>query len=281
VTVTAATLLGGYAAWRYRRSVSTAWGRVSYRHIERESEAPTLVLIHGWGRTADSAWWPVFQRSRHSIVAVDLPGHGRSVVERPFSFSLAAEAVTRAVEDAGLDRPVLVGHSMGGPVALTTLLWTGPDAFAGLVGMASSAYWVAPRQMVVLAAGPVVMGPRSPVTVRRHRREARRDPTRAGHIAWEWAIRPERQVLVEAAMELRRFDARRWSGLHVPPTTWVITADDGIVDPDHQRASALFLGATAVELPFEHSLVVEHPEPVTRLLDSIAEQPGDPTPLAV
>ncbi len=61
----------------------------------------------------------------------------------PFSFGLAAEAVGRVVSDAGVERPVLVGHSMGGPVVLTTLRHAAAE-FSGLVALATSAHWVRP-----------------------------------------------------------------------------------------------------------------------------------------
>jgi pimeloyl-ACP methyl ester carboxylesterase len=48
------------------------------------------------------------------MVVVDLPGHGRSQLDEPFSFEQAAEAVERSAIHAGLERPVLAGHSMGG-----------------------------------------------------------------------------------------------------------------------------------------------------------------------
>lgn len=264
------------------RSLSTSWGRISYRYVSRpESPHPAIVLIHGWGRTADSAWWPVILRSHRSVLAVDLPGHGRSLLDRPFTFSLAAESVLAAIDDAGLDRPLLAGHSMGGPAALTTVLWAGASSFSGLVAMATSAYWVRPRQIVMVASAPYVLGARSPVTIRTQRNESRRTPDDVSRIAWEYAVRPDRQVMIDSALELRRFDARRWTGLRLPPTTWVITARDGVIDPDDQRSSAAMLAQHRVELQCEHSLVVEAPDQVTRILDAVAARPDRPALVAL
>jgi pimeloyl-ACP methyl ester carboxylesterase len=302
LALAAAPVVAGYSALRYRnavrqldalpatppdlpgrvRSLATDWGRISYRLVERGGDETTpVVLVHGWGRTGDSAWWPVFTAGRHTTLVVDLPGHGRSILDRPFTFSLAAETILAAIADAGLQRPMIVGHSMGGPVGLTTVLWAGAEAFAAFVGMATSAYWVRPRQIVTLAAAPYLMGPRAPGAVRAQRHETRRTPDEAGRIAWEYAVRPPRQVLMEAAVELRRFDARRWRGLAMPPTTWVVTARDGIIEPAAQRDSARLLGANRVELPCEHSLVVEAPGLVTRIIDTVAERPEGPVLVAV
>lgn len=292
----------GYAAVRYRkalreldalpvqppalpgvvRSLPMNWGRTSYRLISRpESPHPAIVLVHGWGRTADSAWWPVMLASNRTVLAVDLPGHGRSLLDQHFSFTLAAEAILASIDDAGLDRPLLAGHSMGGPACLTTILWAGASSFTGFVALATSAYWVRPRQIVMVASAPYVLGARSPLTIRSQRTEARRTPADTSRIAWEYAVRPERHVMIDTAMELRRFDARRWAGLELPPTTWVITTRDGVIDVADQRASATLLAQHRVELPTEHSVVTEAPSQVTRILDAVAARPDRPALVAV
>jgi sigma-B regulation protein RsbQ len=81
---------------------------------------PALVFIHCL--SCNRSFWReqlgVFAAD-HTVVALDLPGHGASGRERA-SWTLAAYAddVSRLVEELDLDRVVLVGHSMGGPVAL-------------------------------------------------------------------------------------------------------------------------------------------------------------------
>ena len=81
-----------------------------------------VVFIHGW--TCDRTFWraqePVYKKQR--ALLVDLPGHGQSdkpeVSYTPERFARAVEAV---MSHAGVDRGVLVGHSMGGAVAITFL----------------------------------------------------------------------------------------------------------------------------------------------------------------
>lgn len=78
---------------------------------------PRLVLLHGFTQTSDS-WAPVVGAlaSTHDIIAVDLPGHGRSA---DVDLDLAGTAAAVA-EQAG--RAVYVGYSMGGRVALRLAL---------------------------------------------------------------------------------------------------------------------------------------------------------------
>lgn len=236
-------------------------GTVTFRLIEG-SGGPPLVLLHGWGRSGDSAWWPFLRSTERTVVCIDLPGHGASMLDGPFTFDSAALAVATVIDHLKLDRPTVVGHSMGAAVALTLMRDAGVDAFSGLIGIASSAYWVRPRLWVALAAAPYVLSRRSPVLINAKRTELRATPDQAGRIAWEYAARPSQKVLRESAAELRRFDAREWADLLLPPTAWVVAAADGIIHPRHQRASGELLGAEIIELDSEHSVVTEAPEEV-------------------
>jgi len=91
--------------------------RIHYQNYGKGSEA--LVLIHGWTCNVDS-WrdqvWELARRNR--VIAVDLLGHGLS--DKPqitYSMDLFARVVEAVMRDAQVDRAVLVGHSMGTPIA--------------------------------------------------------------------------------------------------------------------------------------------------------------------
>ncbi len=78
-----------------------------------------LVLIHGWSCNLD--YWrdstPELAK-RNRVIAVDLPGHGLSdKPEVTYSMDLFARAVEAVMRDAKVERAVLVGHSMGTPIA--------------------------------------------------------------------------------------------------------------------------------------------------------------------
>jgi len=91
--------------------------RIHYVNYGKGNEA--LVLIHGWTMNVDN--WrdqiPDFAR-RNRVIAIDLPGHGLS--DKPqiiYSMDLFARAVDAVMRNAKVKRAVLVGHSMGTPVA--------------------------------------------------------------------------------------------------------------------------------------------------------------------
>ena len=227
------------------------------------------MLIHGWGRTADSAWWPILPRTSRTIIALDLPGHGASTLDERFELQQAVLSVELALEHAGLSSVALVGHSLGGAVALSAGRRS-PRRFSDLVVIASSAYWMRPRLWVTLAAAPFVMAKRSPVLIRSHRRELRDRPETAHHIAWSYSCRPPVAVNRQTAAALRQFDARSWADSELPPLTWVVPADDGVIDPRHQRASARLFGAAVVELDGGHSIVGDRPDTIMEIIEAAA-----------
>lgn len=263
------------------RAVSTPWGRLSYRIVRGTDQGPPLVLVHGWGRSGDSVWWPLMEHTRRTVLAVDLPGHGRSLLEKQFTFDLAADAVQTAIADAGLVRPVIVGHSMGGPVALTALRHAGRHAFAGFVAVATSAFWVSPRHQFIVAAAPYVLAQSSPILMRRQRAETRRSPDQAERIAWEYAMRPTRQVLEETSDELRRFDARTWRDLMIPPAAWIVTLNDGIIAPADQRASADHFGIPTVDLASDHPVVGRAPAAVAEVIERSSTAFAERLPIGI
>jgi len=91
--------------------------RVHYVNYGKGSEA--LILIHGWTMNEDN-WRDQIAdfAKRTRVIAVDLPGHGKS--DKPqvtYSMDFFARAVDAVMRDAKVKRAVLVGHSMGTPIA--------------------------------------------------------------------------------------------------------------------------------------------------------------------
>ncbi len=81
---------------------------------------PALVFIHGW--SCDSNYWreqiPEFKK-KYTIVTVDLAGHGGTDGNRSdWSMANFGQDVTTAVAALPNQKLILVGHSMGGPVAI-------------------------------------------------------------------------------------------------------------------------------------------------------------------
>ena len=93
---------------------------------------PALLLIHGAG--GSHLVWPAALRrlAGRRVLALDLPGHGRSAPPGRRALAHYARVVAAFVAALGLPDVVLAGHSMGGAIALTVALEP-PAALRGLV----------------------------------------------------------------------------------------------------------------------------------------------------
>ena len=101
---------------------------------ERHGESPAkVVALHGWGRTR-ADWNATLQG--YDALALDLPGFGATPApDSGWSTSEYAEWVAECLDEvvgSGGDRPVLVGHSFGGRVAVR-LAATNPELVRGIV----------------------------------------------------------------------------------------------------------------------------------------------------
>jgi pimeloyl-ACP methyl ester carboxylesterase len=215
------------------------------------------------------------EHTDRAIVAIDLPGHGRSNLEERFSFELAADAIRLAIDDAGLREPILVGHSMGGPISLLALR-TDPSRFSGMVAVATSAHWVSPHLQVIVAAAPYLLAPRSPIVRSAMRQEHKRSPESKTEVTRSYGLRPTRRVLGEAAMELRGFDARMWVRFDTPPMTWVVTSQDGVINPADQTASGYHFEAKVTEIDADHSVIMTHPAELVGVIDDMVPRTVSP-----
>jgi pimeloyl-ACP methyl ester carboxylesterase len=99
--------------------VSAADGVPIHYEVQGKGE-PTLVFIHCWA--CDRHLWdnqvPVFAKD-HQVVTIDLPGHGESGQGRKtWSVESFADDVNTVMTKLKLKRVILVGSSMGGPIAV-------------------------------------------------------------------------------------------------------------------------------------------------------------------
>src|SRR5262245_28466002 len=113
------------------RFASFEGARVHYQMSGKGDEA--LIFIHGW--TCSSEFWRGQTPSFASVpvIAVDLPGHGRS--DKPqtdYTMAYFARSIDAVMRDAGVKRGVLIGHSMGTPV-VRQFYRLYPDKTLGLV----------------------------------------------------------------------------------------------------------------------------------------------------
>jgi pimeloyl-ACP methyl ester carboxylesterase len=117
-----------------KRSVESFDGTKIVYIIEGDDE-PVLVFIHGW--SCEKTYWEYqineFSKT-NTVVALDLAGHGESGLNRK-NYTIAAygKDVAAVVRANNLSDIILVGHSMGGAVAIEAARLLGDDVI-GIVG---------------------------------------------------------------------------------------------------------------------------------------------------
>jgi pyruvate dehydrogenase E2 component (dihydrolipoamide acetyltransferase) len=113
--------------------------KISYAGAGTDGEV--ILLVHGYGGDRNS--WLFLQEplaARYRVYALDLPGHGTSAKDvGDGSIGMLAGAVTGVLDALGADRAHLVGHSMGGAVALAVAA-SAPGRIASLTLIAPSGF---------------------------------------------------------------------------------------------------------------------------------------------
>jgi pimeloyl-ACP methyl ester carboxylesterase len=104
-------------------------------HVYGRGE-PALVFIHGW--SCDTNYWreqvPAFKQ-RYTVVTVDLAGHGGTDSNRSeWTIEKFGQDVATALSAVPNQQLILVGHSMGGPVAIEAARKVGKRVI-GIIGV--------------------------------------------------------------------------------------------------------------------------------------------------
>ena len=93
-------------------------GTTKIHYVSEGKGKDAIVLVHGWGCRLTHWRDQIPELSKRArVIALDLPGHGLS--DKPdlkYDMDLFAAAIDAVMKDAGVERAVLVGHSMGTPV---------------------------------------------------------------------------------------------------------------------------------------------------------------------
>jgi len=257
-------------------------GEVFARHHRHpDPSAPTVVLLHGWTASADLQFFTAYEELARSVsfVAVDHRGHGRGLrtLDR-FRLEDAADDAFFAAQELGVDRAIVVGYSMGGPIALN-LARRHPGFVAGLVVQATALEWRATWSERLTWQWLPMLGAllRSWAYPRYLRRSLPR-LIPAGHplersLPWlESEIqRGNPHAIVQAGRALSTYDARPWADSLGVPAAMLVTTRDRLVKPRKQRALAAALGAEVHHLDGDHLCPWELPDQFSSATMSLVE----------
>lgn len=243
--------------------IAIAGESLFYSTSAEGKQSPPALLLHGAGGT-HLTWPPELRRLPGTrAYAIDLPGHGRSGGRGRDTIAAYAETAAAFLQALGYDKAIIIGHSMGGAIALTLALdW---NCASGLVLIATGAR---------LRVAPAIL-------------ETARDNPRAAidlltRLVWSPGADPAlvahgRQTLLSTAGALwgdflacDRFDMRaRLSEIRVPTLVIVGSADQMTpVQHAHFLASHIAGARLQVIAGAGHMVILEKPAEVARLICS-------------
>lgn len=257
-------------------------GRTWIREERGPAGAPTLLLLHGLGATGGLNWSgsQLFLRDQFHIVTIDHRGHGRGIRTKDFHLEDCADDAAAVIDALGLDRPIAVGYSMGGPIA--SLLWRRHrDMVGGLVFCATSRnFRGSPGEKLTLGAmgmlglTPVLLPER---LVRSCGRVVRRLPLPhpAAVHDLQWAMEEmaghDPRSLLQAAGAIGQFNSSSWIGGVDVPTSVVVTTSDQLVPAIRQFRLARSIPHATVHCLDAGHLCVAGGDPKVRFLSTLRQ----------
>jgi pimeloyl-ACP methyl ester carboxylesterase len=244
---------------------------------ELGAESP-LVLLHGWGASADLTFFRLYDQLRATgatIVAPDLRGHGRGLrSEEPVTLEAMADDTASLIEVLGLDAPIVVGYSMGGTVALL-LAHQHRDLVGALVLCATAPSWdisVAATRAHWMGGVGESLRWRSPARPRRAHGSVASlmaaDTTIGPFAAWLAAeeLRGYAPDLAELGRVLDEHDTTAILGQLEIPAASVVTLHDEIAPPARQRLIASRLNGKVFEVDGAHDAPLTQPPAYAEVL---------------
>ncbi len=108
-------------------------------YYETHGAGRPLILLHG-GLGSGEMFGPVMAllAERHQVIAPDLQGHGRTAdIDRPIDAGLMADDIAALIDHLKLEKPDLVGYSLGGGVAFQ-LAFNHPEKIRRLVVLSAN-----------------------------------------------------------------------------------------------------------------------------------------------
>ncbi|CAN5875728.1 hypothetical protein BH23ACT2_BH23ACT2_13380 [soil metagenome] len=223
-------------------------GTTFVREVAGPPGAPAVLLLHGLVASGGLNWFQAFEplAEHFRVVAIDHRGHGRGIRSwRRFRLADCADDASALLDELGISSVIVVGYSMGGPIA--QLLWQRhPDQVDALVLCATSSRFVAgvrERLAFVTAvsavAGSTRLGqlatriPLGPLQ-RRIPRAVRARPDSFRRWAAAEMRRHDPRMVAEALATTSNFDSSRWLEPVTVPTALMVTTRDRAIPAQEQ-----------------------------------------------
>jgi pimeloyl-ACP methyl ester carboxylesterase len=246
-------------------------GRGEFFLRDSGGDGPPVLLVHGWMFPSDLNWAQTYGplvRAGYRVLAMDLRGHGRGLrSSAPFRLADCADDAAGVLEVLDVAPALVVGYSMGGPVA-QLLARDHPGRVAGIVLCATALDWSDPRTRAfwrAMGGLRLLLGAFPTGSWKAGMRLAGAPAAGSSWVAGELS-RGSARDLAEAGRELGRFDSSSWAGEVAVPAAVVVMTRDRLVAPRKQRALAQAYGVEPVLLDADHDACSMRPRPFVQVL---------------
>jgi len=239
---------------------------------------PPLVLLHGAG--GDHLSWPPELRRLPDarVYTLDLPGHGKTEGPGRQSVEDYARIVKEFLDDAGLARAVVVGHSMGGGIALSLALEF-PERVCGL-GLISTGPRLPIASSILEDAATASTFPQAVKTFQRSLFSVAAS-TQLVDATFK-RLASNRQTLLHGDLvACDRFDVLNRLDAIRTPTLIVCGTDDKLTPPRFSEALAMRIAGAALQTMdgTGHMLMLEQPGRLAKLISvfisTVPYRPGE------
>jgi len=248
----------------------TAAGLYYFAHGAGDLTRPPVVLIHGAGGNHLS-WPPGVRRLPGGrILAVDLPGHGKSQGVGHHRIEDYAASVVDFVDALKLNKAVLIGHSMGGATALQAAIQSPERVLAiGLLG--SAARLTVSPELLRLASDPSKTADTLHLVVENS--FAAETSSRLKELAERRMLDTRASVLYGDFLACDAFDVTAASAYVTIPTLILFGAEDRMVPVGRGRALSWQIQGSRLEVVSAagHMVMQEQPERTAALLDDFLQ----------
>lgn len=239
---------------------------------EAEGGGPPILLVHGWccDHTYFAPQFEHFANRGHRVVAVDLRGHGQS--DKPhqrYTMQTFADDLAWICDQIGVEKPVVIAHSMGGIVAFD-LAARYPELPSAVVMLDAAVVLPAGARAAIPAFLEKLRGPDYRQALRDYVSGAlfilTDDQERKKRVLDGMSSAPQ-HVMVSASEGLRDYDPAEATGSLAVPAVY-IAADEAQPRSDmtrfHELAPQILYGKTVGS---GHFCQLEVPEQVNAMID--------------
>jgi pimeloyl-ACP methyl ester carboxylesterase len=244
-----------------------------------------VVLLHGWIASGGLNWYHLFEplSSEYRVLAIDHRGHGRGVrSHRRFRLADCADDVAALLDQLDIPSAVMVGYSMGGPIA--QLVWKRHRAKVDGLVLAATAQTFVPGMRARLtfttamaaAAGTTRAGQlvgALPVSVAGRLRPVAQKGRPDSFQRWAAAemARHDWRMVLEAGHAIGHYNAGKWIGGVDVPTAAVITTRDRAIAPTAQARMAFSIPGATLHRVDDGHVVCASPRFVDPMVAAIAD----------